>query len=67
MRPFWILLSGITLLAALPSEAQAYIDPASGSYLVQIAAAAVLGGLFAFRSAWQNVKDFVRSRVGKGK
>jgi len=61
------LLSGAALLATLPSEAQAYIDPASGSYLVQIVAAAVLGGPFAFRSAWENVKDFVRSRVGNDK
>ena len=65
MRAFRILLWGTALLATLPSEAQAYIDPASGSYLVQIAAAAVLGGLFAFRSAWKGVKDFFRGRVAK--
>ena len=67
MRLFRTLLWGIAALAAIPSEARAYIDPASGSYLLQILAAAVLGGLFAFRSAWKNVKDFVRSRVTKDK
>jgi hypothetical protein len=61
------LLWGIVLSATLPSEAQAYIDPASGSYLLQILAAAALGGLFAFRSAWKNVKGFVRNRVGRDK
>ena len=52
-------------MAVLPSEAHAYIDPASGSYLLQVLAAGLLGGLFFVRSAWKNVKGFVRRRVGK--
>jgi len=35
-----------------------YIDPGSGSYLVQIIIAAVLGVAFYFRNLWWRVKAF---------
>lgn len=35
-----------------------YIDPGSGSYLVQVIIAGVLGVLFYFKSAWNWVKSF---------
>jgi hypothetical protein len=35
-----------------------YVDPGSGSYLVQVIIAAVLGALFYFRAAWWKVKSF---------
>lgn len=35
-----------------------YIDPGSGSYLVQVIIAAVLGVLFYFKSAWAWIKSF---------
>lgn len=35
-----------------------YIDPGSGSYLVQVLIAAVLGALFYFKTAWNWVKSF---------
>lgn len=35
-----------------------YIDPGSGSYLVQVIIAAILGVLFYFKSAWLWVKSF---------
>ena len=40
-----------------------YIDPGSGSYLVQVIIAAVLGTLFYFKSLWFRIKSFfVRSK-----
>ena len=40
-----------------------YIDPGSGSYLVQVIIAAVLGGLFYFKNLWLKIKSFfVRSK-----
>lgn len=44
----------------IPSDASAYIDPGTGSYILQIIAAAVLGGLFAIKMFWLQVKDFFR-------
>ncbi|HUR12754.1 MAG TPA: hypothetical protein VM012_15365 [Flavitalea sp.] len=35
-----------------------YIDPGSGSYLVQVIIAAVLGALFYFKGLWWRIKSF---------
>jgi uncharacterized membrane protein YfcA len=35
-----------------------YIDPGSGSYLVQVIIAAVLGAAFYFKTIWLRVKMF---------
>jgi len=38
----------------------AYLDPGSGSYLLQLLVAAALGGLLVLRLYWAKVKSFVR-------
>ena len=62
-----ILTSLAAFLAAflffLPREANAYIDPGTGSYILQIALAAVLGGLFALKVFWKNIKLFIVNRL----
>ena len=35
-----------------------YVDPGSGSYLLQMIIAAVLGALFYFKTAWWKIKAF---------
>ena len=35
-----------------------YVDPGSGSYLVQMIIAAILGALFYFKNLWWRIKDF---------
>jgi len=35
-----------------------YIDPGSGSYLVQMIIAGILGALFYFKNAWLKIKSF---------
>ncbi len=35
-----------------------YIDPGSGSYLVQAIVAAILGFLFYFKTIWWKIKSF---------
>jgi hypothetical protein len=37
-----------------------YIDPGSGSYLVQAIIAGVLGALFYFKNIWFKIKSFVQ-------
>jgi len=37
-----------------------YIDPGSGSYLVQVIIAAVLGFLFYFKNIWFRIKAFFK-------
>jgi len=41
-----------------------YIDPGSGSYLVQAIIAAVLGGLFYFKQKWLKIKAFFKGNKG---
>jgi hypothetical protein len=35
-----------------------YVDPGSGSYLVQMIIAAVLGAIFYFKNIWWKIKSF---------
>jgi len=35
-----------------------YIDPGSGSYLVQMIIAGILAGLFYFKNMWAKIKTF---------
>ena len=39
-----------------------YIDPGSGSYLVQVIIAAVLGAAFYFKNFWIKIKSFFTRR-----
>lgn len=40
------------------AEILLYVDPGSGSYLIQVIIAAVLGVLFYFKSIWWKIKAF---------
>jgi hypothetical protein len=57
-RVFWFL---ILVSLASPTPAHAYIDPLSGSVVLQVAAAGVFGAMFTFRSWWTKVKALTRS------
>ena len=38
----------------------AYLDPGSGSYLLQLLIAGLLGSLFVVRASWGKIKTFFR-------
>jgi len=42
-----------------------YIDPGSGSYLLQMIIAAVLGASFFFKNFWFSIKAFFASKKPK--
>ncbi len=42
-----------------------YIDPNSGSYIIQMIIAGILGSLFFFKNAWLKVKLFFTGRKVK--
>lgn len=44
-----------------------YIEPGSGSYIIQVIVAAVLGAAFWIRMSWQRVKAFFLGRKYKPK
>ncbi|WEK38192.1 MAG: hypothetical protein P0Y53_11860 [Candidatus Pseudobacter hemicellulosilyticus] len=35
-----------------------YVDPGSGSYLIQLIIAAILGALFYFKNLWWRIRSF---------
>ena len=49
----------------LPPNAYGYIDPGTGSYILQMALAALFGALFTVKHYWSRIKIFLRSVFGK--
>jgi len=54
----WAL--GITAVFIFSTDAQAYLDPGAGSYMLQVVLAGFFGALVAFRSFWAGM--FARFR-----
>ncbi|MBY0549041.1 MAG: hypothetical protein K2W95_17340 [Candidatus Obscuribacterales bacterium] len=56
------LIDGIALAIVLyflmAQDAQAYLDPSTGSYIIQILIGALVTVGFTFRTVWRNVKQF---------
>ena len=39
-------------------DAYAYLDPGTGSYIIQVVVAVVLGGFYALKVYWHRIKAF---------
>jgi hypothetical protein len=65
-RPDRVLLLLVLALLLLPSTAQAYLDPGTGSYVLQLLLGTVLGGLFALGVFWRRVLAFVKRLFKRG-
>jgi len=57
----WTIVAGLVLVVATPSTAMAYIDPISGSIVLQVLAAGVFAGSLAFRRIREQISQFFRS------
>ena len=44
-----------------PKEAYAYLDPGTGSYILQLLIGILIGGIFAVRLFWNKIKIFFRN------
>lgn len=66
-RKFVIVLLGSLVLASLafPKAAYAYLDPGSGSYILQLILAGLLAASFAVKSVWRNIKCFIANLFSK--
>jgi hypothetical protein len=67
---YFTYLTTLTVLIAFfflmfSQKAYAYLDPGSGSYIIQMIIAALLGGLFAIKIFWRNVKTFFANLFSK--
>lgn len=50
-------------MLTVATTANAYVDPGSGSFLVQMLIAGVVGAAFTVKGLWGNLKNAVVSRV----
>lgn len=56
------LVSAFTVLLLPSLVPPAYLDPGSGSYLLQLLIAGLLGGLFVIRLSWGRIRAFFSRR-----
>jgi hypothetical protein len=56
----------VALFSLYPQKAHAYIDPGTGSMIIQILIAGFLGASFAVKAYWKKIKAFIVSRSSKG-
>ncbi len=54
------------LLLLVPSLAHAYLDPGTGSYVMQLLIGSLLGGLFALGMFWRRVKASIERIFRRG-
>lgn len=57
-----LLLLGCLLV---PGASQAYLDPGSGSYVLQILVASLVAGLFAIKLFWLRLTGFFGKLFGR--
>lgn len=58
MKKYLIMI----FILAIPVNAQAYIDPGSGSFLIQMLFASIVGGLFTIKMYFQRIKVYVKKK-----
>lgn len=51
------------LFIGFSREVYAYVDPGTGSYLLQILVAGLLGLIYAARLYWTKLKNFLTTRI----
>lgn len=54
------------LFFAFPSSAYAYLDPGTGSYMLQILLGLLVGALFMVKTFWKNLKESVKNFFKRG-
>lgn len=54
----------ILVFLAIAKPAFAYIDPGSGSMILQVILAGILGSLFAIKVFWQKIVAFFKGLTG---
>jgi hypothetical protein len=63
---YFLILFTLVYLSVFPRNVYAYIDPGSGSYLIQVILGFVFGGLFMIKIYWNKIKDKLLKRKSKG-
>ena len=56
---------GIQSFIVFSTSLLAYLDPGSGSFILQLILASLVGSLFVFKNFWKRVVTFVRGIFSK--
>ncbi|HVZ67331.1 MAG TPA: hypothetical protein VG917_03645 [Patescibacteria group bacterium] len=64
IRTFIVL--SIAYVVIFPPQAHAYLDPGTGSYVIQVVGAILFGGIFVAKTGAGKIKEFF-SNITKGK
>ena len=62
-----IFLTSLFVFVLSTKSAHAYLDPGTGSFILQVVAAGALGGLFAVKTFWRNIVTFFSGVLSKNK
>jgi hypothetical protein len=55
-----VLVVLVLLCVLFPRPAHAYLDPGTGSYVLQLILAALVGAAFAVKLFWRNIRAFFK-------
>ncbi len=61
MKKSILIIFYIGIFISLTSQAHAYLDPGTGSMMLQIVIASLIGGLFALKGYWSRIKSFFQT------
>jgi len=64
MKPIMTIVVLVSTVIFSP-DAYAYLDPGSGSYMLQILLGTLVAGFFAIKQYWHRLKYFFKERFGK--
>ena len=67
MKKYFSILLLTLYLTSLTNQAHAYLDPGTGSMIIQIVIAGTVGALFTIKTFWSQIKNFISTRFLKKK
>lgn len=62
-----IPFTAFIIVSLAVNPAQAYIDPGSGSYLIQVLIGCLLGTMISIKAFWRNIWMSLRLKMGAGR
>lgn len=60
-----IILGVLVISFVFPPYTYAYLDPGTGSYIIQLLVAGLLGAAFVFKTQWNHIVQFFKGLFGK--
>jgi hypothetical protein len=60
-----VFILTLACLLSWTSDAHAYFDPGTGSMVLQLLIASLLGFLFTLKTYWGKLKEFIKNLIGK--